>query len=58
MDPYNICWQPPTASAPGFFQSVQTLYQTRQFWYDAINWVAPPNECNFTVSDPDVVILR
>jgi hypothetical protein len=58
MDQYNICWVAPTASAPAFFQSVQTLYQTKQFWYDAINWVAPPNECNFTVSDPDVSILR
>ena len=58
MDANNICWAPPTASAPAFFQSVQTLYQTKQFWYDAINWVAPPNECNFTVSDPDVVTPR
>jgi hypothetical protein len=58
MDQYNICWVPPTSSAPGFFQSVQTLYQTKQFWYDAINWVAPPNECNFTITDPSVVILK
>jgi hypothetical protein len=35
---------------------VQTLYQTKQFWYDAINWVAPPNECGFQVEDPDVVV--
>lgn len=55
MDQYNPCWQPPVANAPGFFHSVQTLYQTKQFWYDAINWVAPPNECNFVVRDPDVV---
>jgi hypothetical protein len=58
MDMNNICWVAPTASAPAFFQSVQTLYQTKQFWYDAINWVAPPNECNFTISDPDVVIVK
>jgi hypothetical protein len=56
QDQYNICWQPPSDSAEGFFLSVQTLYQTKQFWYDAISWVAPPNECNFVVSDPDVVI--
>jgi hypothetical protein len=58
MDMYNICWEAPSSSAPAFFQSVQTLYQTKQFWYDAINWVAPPNECNFTVTDPDVVVLK
>lgn len=58
MDQYNPCWQPPVGDAPGFFHSVQTLYQTKQFWYNAINWVAPPNECNFVVLDPDVVIPR
>ena len=58
MDQYNPCWVPPTATADGFFLSVQTIYQTKQFWYDAINWVAPPNECNFVVKDPDVVIPK
>ncbi|HXK17112.1 MAG TPA: hypothetical protein VNG33_04900, partial [Polyangiaceae bacterium] len=55
MDMYNKCWEPAQGSAPGFFQSVKTLYQTKQFWYDAINWVAPPNQCNFTIRDPEVV---
>ncbi len=54
-DQYNPCWQPATDDAEGFFHSVKTLYQTKQFWYDAINWVAPPNECHFIVKDPDVV---
>jgi hypothetical protein len=56
MDQYNPCWVPASGTAAGFFQSVETLYQTKQFWYDAINWVAPPNECNFVVNDPDVVV--
>jgi hypothetical protein len=56
MDQYNKCWQAPAGADAGFFQSVKTLYQTKQFWYDVINWVAPPNECNFTVRDPDVVV--
>lgn len=56
MDQYNPCWQPPNASSPGYFHSVQTLYQTKQFWYDAVSWVAPPNECNFVIDDPDVVV--
>ncbi|HVY26589.1 MAG TPA: hypothetical protein VHB79_08540 [Polyangiaceae bacterium] len=56
MDQYNKCWQPASGTDPGFFQSVKTLYQTKQFWYDAINWVAPPNQCNFVVEDPDVVV--
>jgi hypothetical protein len=55
MDMYNKCWEAPQGSDPGFFQSVKTLYQTKQFWYDAINWVAPPNQCNFTIRDPEVV---
>jgi hypothetical protein len=56
MDQYNPCWEPAMGTAAGFFQSVETLYQTKQFWFDAINWVAPPNECDFTVIDPDVVV--
>jgi hypothetical protein len=54
QDMYNPCWVPASGTAAGFFHSVQTLYQTKQFWYDAINWVAPPNQC-FTIKDPDVI---
>ena len=53
-DMYNPCWVAATDTAAAFFHSVQTLYQTKQFWYNAINWVAPPNEC-FTIKDPDVI---
>jgi hypothetical protein len=56
MDQYNPCWVPATGTAAGFFQSVESLYQTKQFWYDVINWVAPPNACNFVVTDPEVTI--
>ena len=56
MDQYNPCWVPAAGDVPAHFHSVQTLYQTKQFWYDAINWVAPPNECHFVVVDPDVVV--
>jgi hypothetical protein len=56
MDQYNPCWVLPSGGAAGFFHSVQTIYQTKQFWFNAINWVAPPNECNFVVKDPDVII--
>ncbi|MEI9947960.1 MAG: hypothetical protein WDO74_03015 [Pseudomonadota bacterium] len=56
MDQYNPCWvADPSNAAGGFFHSVQTLYQTKQFWYNAINWVAPPNGC-FTIIDDDVVV--
>lgn len=56
MDPSNPCWQAPVGTTPSFFQSVKSLYQTKQFWYNIINWVAPPSECNFTIMDPDVVV--
>lgn len=56
QDQYNICYEMPNGEHGGFFHSVQTLYQTKQFWYNIINWVAPPNECNFVVEDPDVII--
>lgn len=56
MDAGNMCWQPAAGTDPGFFHSVRSLYQTKQFWYNAINWVAPPSECNFTITDDDVVV--
>lgn len=58
QDQYNPCWVPPDGTKAGFFHSVQSLYQTKQFWYNAVNWVAPPNECNFTITDPDVVVVK
>jgi len=54
MDASNKCWVPASGTAAGFFHAVQTLYQTKQFWYNAINWVAPPNQC-FTIVDEGVV---
>jgi hypothetical protein len=56
MDMYNPCWVPATDTAAGFFHSVQSLYQTKQFWYNAINWVAPPNQC-FVIDDPEVITV-
>jgi hypothetical protein len=47
---------PPADGGTDFFHSVATLYQTKQFWYDAINWVAPPNECSFKIEDKYVVV--
>jgi len=57
MDMYNKCYVPPTANADFVFHSVKSLYQTRQFWYNAINWVAPPNSC-FTLKDPEVITVK
>jgi hypothetical protein len=54
-DQYNICWVPPEERTTFEFHSVQSLYQTKQFWYNAISWVAPPNEC-FVIDDPEVEI--
>ncbi|HKO47209.1 MAG TPA: hypothetical protein VJV79_05775 [Polyangiaceae bacterium] len=55
-DMYNPCYVAASGTAAEFFHSVQTLYQTKQFWYNAINWVAPPNGC-FTIVDPDVITV-
>jgi hypothetical protein len=52
MDQYNPCWNPTGM----YFHSVRTLYQTKQFWYNAVSYVAPPNECGFVIDDPDVVV--
>src|SRR5690606_20010925 len=55
MDEYNVCYEPESGTAgaddyePAFLHTVASLYQTKQFWYNVINWVAPPNECGFTI---------
>ncbi len=58
MNENNVCWQPTAGDGAGFFHTVQTLYQSKQFWYNIINWVAPPNEC-FVIEDDEVeVVIR
>ncbi len=56
MDSGNPCWVPANGTTAGFFHSVESLYQTKQFWFNVINWVAPPNACNFTITDTGVVV--
>jgi len=55
-DAYNRCWHAAEGGEPGFHHSVASLYQTRQFWFNAISWVAPPNECGFIIIDDQVDI--
>ena len=57
-DPYNACYHMASdagSSDPNnYFYSVVNFYQSKQFWYDAINWVAPPSQCTFVIVDKDV----
>jgi len=55
-DMYNPCYVPASGTTAAFFHSVQTLYQTKQFWFNAINYVAPPNGC-FTIVDEGVITV-
>lgn len=57
MDPYNPCWVSAEESPTGgpFFHSVSSLYQTKQFWYNAVSWLAPERECVFVVNDDGVI---
>lgn len=63
MDEYNVCYEPAVGTEgedgyePAFLHTVASLYQVKQFWYNVINWVAPPNECGFTIEDEDVVVI-
>ncbi len=63
MDEYNDCYEPASGVEgeegyePAFLHTVASLYQVKQFWYNVINWVAPPNECGFTIEDEDVVVI-
>lgn len=57
MDEHNQCWVPAGESPSGtaFFHSVSSLYQTKQFWYNAVSWLAPGKEC-FVVTDEEVIL--
>jgi hypothetical protein len=52
----DMCYLAPVGTETDTYHSVKSLYQSKQFWYDVINWVAPPSQCNFTIMDPDVVV--
>jgi len=52
----DMCYLAPVGAETDTYHSVKSLYQSKQFWYDVINWVAPPSECNFTITDSDVVV--
>jgi len=52
----DMCYLAPVGTETDTYHSVKSLYQSKQFWFDVINWVAPPSECNFTIEDPDVVV--
>lgn len=58
MDAYNPCWVEASASPTGspFFHSVSSLYQTKQFWFNAVTWLAPAQQCEFVVIDDDVIL--
>jgi hypothetical protein len=64
LDQYNQCYHMVNdaglSDPNNYYYSVQNYYQTKQFWYDAITWVAPPSQCTFTITDPSVtpIILR
>jgi hypothetical protein len=50
-DPYNPCWNEVAATTC----ESGNVFQYKQFWYNAIRYVAPKTECDFVVSEPDVV---
>ncbi len=53
-DQWNACYN----SATSQWLTAGVVLQTMQFWYNAISYVAPPTECDFAISEPEVVILR
>lgn len=36
--------------------TADNVFQTKQFWYNLIAYVAPPTECNFVVNEPEVAL--
>jgi hypothetical protein len=50
-DPYNPCWD---TVANTSCQSGH-VYQIKQFWYNALKYVAPKTACEFAVNEPEVI---
>jgi hypothetical protein len=50
-DPYDPCWD--AVAKTGCLSG--HVYQIKQFWYNAIKYVAPKTACEFVVNEPDVI---
>ncbi len=51
-DQYNPCYD----ITAGHFKTGATVFQIAQFWYNSIEYVAPPTECDFAIDHPDVIM--
>jgi hypothetical protein len=51
-NPYDSCWNEVAAQTC----TSGNVFQYKQFWYNVIRYVAPKTECDFVVSEPEVVV--
>ncbi|HEY5959871.1 MAG TPA: hypothetical protein VIV60_25125, partial [Polyangiaceae bacterium] len=55
--PEELQYQPCYDSTNGYWLTADHAFQTKQFWYNVIHYVAPPTECDFVIDEPDVKII-
>jgi hypothetical protein len=54
-DQYQPCYV--ANASPPHWLTADQVFQTMQFWYNAIHYVSPPTECDFVINEPKVVLL-
>lgn len=52
-------WEPCYVASddPPHWMTADYAFQTMQFWYNAIHYVAPPSECDFVIHEPPERII-
>lgn len=50
----QLQYEPCYTTEGGHWLTADQVFQTKQFWYNLINFVAPPSECTFTIDEPEV----
>lgn len=38
------------------WRDAANVFQVPQFWYDVVKWASPPSECDFTITDPRIIL--
>jgi hypothetical protein len=52
-DQWNPCYDLATTK----WRTADNVFQTMQFWYNSLHYVAPPSTCNFVIEAPDDKII-
>lgn len=56
LTPEQLPYEPCYDATQNHWLTADNVFQTKQFWYNLISYVAPPTECNFVINEPEVTL--